>query len=135
MTASVLTADSWIYNTLTNDTTLASLIGERIFADSAPRKTPFPFLVYQFISGVPSRGVGPRVITYDERWQVRAVINVGSYKDIGAIINRVRVLFDAAHSVGTGVLACTEEQTFRFSEYDQNTELCMIGIEFLLRTQ
>jgi hypothetical protein len=118
---------------LTKDTTLAGLVGERIFVDSAPKQTAFPFLVYQFITGRPAKGVGKVVIFYEETWQVRAVIDEGSYKDIGTIINRVRTLTDGVE--GTGVLSCEEVQTFRFSEYDQGTEYCALGVELLVRTQ
>lgn len=89
------------YSLLSNDATIASYVGEKIFPVQVPQDTSFPAIVYQHDSQVPTNiKDGPSPLDV-----VGLVITIytQNYSDAQAIAERVRTLLDHFHGTVEGV--------------------------------
>jgi len=134
--SSILTADRWLYEILSEDAELITLIEGRIYVDSAPQGATLPFIVFSLLSRMNTMEVGTSIIWADEVWLVK-VIGEQNYTSLEDIANRVsQVLHTASGTVSSGaVIQCIEEQMIRFSEVESGKIYKHIGIQYRIYTQ
>src|SRR5690242_13267232 len=126
-------AETWIFQQLAGDSTLAALIGgathPRIYSDQAPQGAAYPYVAIAMLS---DRSVltqnGIRVME-NIVYIVKAVEKTASYADITSIANRLDALLHKQSGTVTGglVLSCTRENIIRFPETKNGVEYRHLG--------
>lgn len=129
----ILNADRWLYSVLTSDTALQALVSDRVFEDQAQLDTVFPFVVFQFINGINVSSASVDKIMDDEVWMVKAVAKGNDYTVLEPIDTRIGELLHKAS--GTGVIGCSQENQFRFSELDNGEIYKHLGHYYRIYTQ
>ena len=124
---------TWIYNTLTDDTTISGKVGDRVYRDSAPEGTEFPFIAYQLIDSVPVSNAFKDTLMNAERWQIKAVDKGNDYGDIDTLVTQIITLFHKGKS--SGVISSTFEFYLTSSEIDNGVTFKTGTLEFRLNTQ
>lgn len=128
-----LNGDRWLYEKLTTDSQLATLLGGRIFVDTAPQDTEYPFAVITAVSSVPVTNFYADRIMDNELWQVAVWDADGSYLTLEPIADRIRAVVHKAS--GDGVIGATYEGSLRRSEEEGDRVFKAILLEFRLYTQ
>lgn len=129
----VLNADTWITSVLKNDAVLKAAVNDRIFQDHAPEGTDYPLINFEFVSAVPVENAGADRIMDDELWRIKIYTNEPTYKNIGAIADRIRFILHKAS--GTGVIGAFFTGELRFSEVRNGITYKSLILEFELFTQ
>jgi len=124
---------TWIYNTLTDDTTISGKVGDRVYRDSAPEGTEFPFIAYQLIDSVPVSNAFKDTLMNAERWQIKAVDKGNDYGNIDTLVTQIITLFHKGKS--SGVISSTFEFYLTSSEIDNGVTFKTGTLEFRLNTQ
>lgn len=97
-----LQAERWLYGILSNDATLAALVGTRIFAYLAPQDTQYPLVVFAFEDGEDEQGIGGMRLNSILRYSVKAVGEGSSFTAIEPIATRIDALLHAKAGAITG---------------------------------
>ncbi len=123
--------EQWLYNTLTTDSVLNSLVGDRVYAYQAPQEATFPLIVFARMSGRDVRVVGPARVLANELYEVKAIgrgTTIG-FAALKAIADRIDVLLDGASgAVADGqILACVRENALSYAETDADQIYCHLG--------
>jgi hypothetical protein len=124
---------AWIYSTLTGSTSLAALVGTRIYRDEAPEGTAFPFVVMQQIDAVPVQNAFRDRLMDGERWQIKAVNKATSYTTVNSIAALVETLLHKAR--GSNVLSSVLEFKMPMSEKDNGVTYKSMILDFRVHTQ
>lgn len=117
-------AEQYLYNTLHGDATLMALIHDVWPGGSAPQGTAFPFVTFQFMSGIDYAAVGAIRIWSNMLWLVKAVGETANFADLNAIVARIDTLLHRTSGTpadGT-VWSCTREQTINLPESVQGKQ-------------
>lgn len=132
-----LNGDRWLFEKLTTDSQLATLLGGRVFVDVAPQDTEYPFAVIAAVSSVPVNNWSADRIMDNELWQVALWDDGASYLALESIADRVRAMVHKAASTGsaTGVIGAVYEGAGRRSEEEGDRVFKVIILEFRLYTQ
>ena len=129
----MLTADRWLYATLKNDTTLAAVIGARIYADIAPEGSIYPLAILSQVISLPVANWSADKVMNDEVWRVRLTTDKADYGAIETAAERIQTLLHK--QTGTGVIGCTAEGITRFSEIESGQVYKHLVLEFRIFTQ
>lgn len=129
----VLNGDSWLYTKLTEDSTLASSLGGRVFIDLAPADTQYPMAVISVVSSIPVSNWSADRIMDTELWQVAVWDDDASYLALESIADRVREVIHKAS--GTGVIGAVYEGAMRRSEEEGDRVFKAIVMEFRVYAQ
>lgn len=129
----LLTADRWLYEMLTTDSTLATVLGGRVFADVAPEDTAYPLAVISAVSSVPVVNLSAERVMDNELWQVQLITDQADYAALETAAERIRAILHRAS--GEGVIGCVEAGITRFSEVDNGRVYKHLVMEFRLHTQ
>jgi hypothetical protein len=124
---------AWIYSVLTGSTSLAALVGTRIYRDEAPENTAFPFVVIQQIDAVPVQNAFADRLMDGERWQVKAVNKATSYTTVNSIAALVETLLHKTR--GSNVLSSVLEFKMPMSEKDNGNTYKSMILDFRVHTQ
>lgn len=127
---SVLTADRWLYETITGDAQLHATLGNRVFVDNAPLGTSYPLAVMTFVTANQISNVSADRVADNELWQVALWTDEPNYTSIESVANRLRAVLHKAS--GAGVLSCAFETQTRMSDADGYKAIIL---EFRLFTQ
>lgn len=132
-----LTADRWIYATLSGDATLTGLVGSRIYADIAPSDSTFPAVVYNLMGMNPVQVVGMTTIARECIYQVKVIHDSGSYATCETIIERIRTLLQGAVGSATGgaIVQCNEDGDSRFVEFVDGKVYRHMAVSFRILVQ
>lgn len=124
---------TWIYDTLTADTTIIGKVGTRVYRDSAPKGTAFPFIAYQLVGSVPVSNAFKDTLMTSERWQIKVVDKGNAYSNIDVVAPQIISLLHKQSS--SGVVSSTLESYFQISEVDDGVTYKTGLIEFRVHTQ
>lgn len=124
-----LRVNQWIYETLSGDATIASLVGTRIYEGLAPQGAALPFVVFQFMAGADVVAVGAVRVMNSGLYQVKAICQGESYSPAAAIADRIDTLLQGANgSVSDGVIyGCTREQPLTLIEQEHGIQYRHVG--------
>jgi hypothetical protein len=129
----VMSAATWIHNALTTDATITGKVGNRVYRDSAPEGTAFPFVVYQLIDSLPVHNAFKDELLQNERWQIR-VVDVGhDYTDLDTISDQVETLLHKKSA--SGVLSSYFEMKVVQTELDKGKTYKSVILDFRVQTQ
>jgi hypothetical protein len=111
-------ADDFLYGLLTADATLTGLVGVRVYNTEAPQPAQYPFVLYQFMSGIDMAAVGALRIWTDMLYLVKVVGQTLTYSDLSTAVARIdQLLHRTSGTVADGtVWTCTREQVIRMPE-------------------
>lgn len=129
----VIDSATWIYNTLTADPVVAGKVGSRVYRDSSPEGTEFPFVAYQLVDDVPVTNAFSDILMHAERWQIKVVDKGSDYADIEDVAVQIISLFHKETS--SGVIGSTFELYFTRSEVDNGVVFKTGILEFRIFTQ
>lgn len=124
---------AWILSVLTGSTSLAALVGTRIYRDEAPENTAFPCVVMQQIDAVPVQNAFRDRLMDGERWQVKAVNKANSYTTVNSIAALVETLLHKAS--GSNVVSSVLEFKMPMSEKDNGVTYKSMILDFRVHTQ
>ena len=122
-------ADQWLYSKLTDDATLAGLIGARVYSYMAPLGATLPAIIYAYQGGVDVTEVANYRIFNSGLYQVKAVGQGESMVAIATIAHRIdEVLHRASGSVtGGAILACVRERPLSYPEFTNGVRYNHLG--------
>jgi hypothetical protein len=139
-----LAADTWIYNTLRNDPTLASLLirsgKTHIYIDQPPQEKVgdpllFPYILFQMESAVDLNIVGPRRFWTNMLYLVRGIAESGSYG--GSLATIAERIDEVLHATPNGesnaygiVWAAYSEEVRRYPEVANGRNFRHLGRRF-----
>ncbi len=114
-------AEEWLFNTLNGDAQLrggASPLVQGVHNTEAPEGALFPFILYQFSSGVDLAVVGATRIWTNLVYLVKVVGETADFGDLQAAVARIDALLHRASGVAADgtVWACVREQVIRLPE-------------------
>jgi len=111
-------AEEYLYSTLHGDGTLMALIHDVWPGGIAPQGTPYPFVTFQFMSGIDYAAVGAFRIWTNMLWLVKAVGETATFADLNAIVARIDTLLHRTSGtpVDGTVWSCTREQVINLPE-------------------
>jgi hypothetical protein len=122
---SLLSAETFIYSTLTASVSLQALIGQRVYSGVAPQDALYPCVIMSQSGGqfLPKHS-GTQVLS--DSILVKAVDKSGSYKTGEDIMTLVRSLLQGA--TGTGVIRCLEQNAVKYFAVESGEIYHMVGI-------
>jgi hypothetical protein len=122
-------ARQWLYGVLHGDVTLMGL-GRDVFpGGTAPESFGFPFITFQFMSGLDYAAVGAYRIWTNMIWLVKTVGETADVSTLDAIMARIDVLLHRGSGTPTAgiVWACVRESTFELPETIQGKQFRSLG--------
>ena len=134
---SLMTAETWLAQTIKGDNELQALIGERVHIDYVPNASEYPLVVLSFISGPPVTNLSADVVMFDEVWLVKVWVEGSSYIPAAAILEKIQALLHkASGSAANGiVIGCAQEELFRLAENEGDKHYKCFGQYFRIYTQ
>jgi hypothetical protein len=124
-------ADQFIYEKLAADAALTAIVGSRIYGDSVPQGAQYPYILFQFLSAVDRRTVGPNRLLTNMLYIVQVVDAATSYGgDMSTVAARIdAVLHASSGTTASGqAFACVREEQFRLVErLADKTEIRRLG--------
>jgi hypothetical protein len=117
-------AEEFLYGTLHGDGPLMALIHDVWPGGAAPQGTAFPFVTFQFMSGLDYAAVGAYRIWSNMLWLIKAVGETANFADLNAIVARIDALLhrSSGTAVDGTVWACVREQTVNLPEVVQGKQ-------------
>jgi hypothetical protein len=135
----ILTADRFIYDTLTGDATLAGMVGTRIYSEVAPHNMDSPWVVYQCQTpeGRSVNGLGAVQIMLDEIYTVRVIREGNSYDPIEDAADRMIELLHGKHGAVSGgyALACVMTGPVKYMTLENGKPYRHLGAMFRIYSQ
>jgi len=122
----------WIYGLITEDTTLAALVDDRVYSDLAPEGTTFPFVTMTLVDVMPSENAFADNIFDVERWDIKVVDKSNSFKNARTIAEKIRTLIHK--KTGTGIHGARFIQKRQYSQNDRGVVYRYIVQEFEIYT-
>jgi hypothetical protein len=121
--------DAWLYTTLTEDGTLAALVGDRVYADLAPGDAAHPLVVFALQSSVDLLAVGAVRVWAEQVYQVQAIGEGSAYAALAAVADQVDTLLHRASGTVTAgtVWSCVREGELRYTETDRGVTYHHLG--------
>jgi len=127
-----MSAELAIYTILKDDSTVAAIVGTRIYGSTAPQKVTTPYIVYRRISGVRWRTMAGASGKAQPRMQVD-LYDTG-YNDVKTLANAARVALDDYKGMVAGVRVggIALESDTDFFEDDVNPQLHRVSMDFMV---
>jgi len=119
--------DQWLYQTLTQDATLASLVGTRVYSHLAPLGAAYPLIIFAPQSAVDVAGLGTNRVITSLVYQIKAVGTGGSFAAIEPILDRVDTILQNPPGVPGTIHGLLREGLFSLVEVDGGTEYRHLG--------
>jgi hypothetical protein len=132
----LITVDTWLLQRLAGD---AVGVGDRVYADFAPRGAQFPLVIYQCQTPNDVMGVnGARIMTTGT-WIVKAVTPANGFAGLTSIAAAIdaRLHRQTYGTVDGGgqVLACVRERPFKLVEVEDGKRIYHLGAIFLIQVR
>lgn len=127
-------ARQYLYGALHGDATLMALVHDVWPGGSAPEGTAFPFVVFQFMSGVPYAAVGAYRIWNNMVWLVKAVGETADISALDTIVARIDTLLQRGSgtpAAGT-IWSCVQETTIEYPETISGKQYRHLGATYRL---
>lgn len=111
--AETLTVSKWLFSRLTSDSTLAALIGARVFFGIAPAGAAAPYVVMELRSGGNDLlTLGAYRIWSDELWRVKSISKGASGLALESIVDRIdALLHNASATTADGSIWASVRET------------------------
>jgi capsular polysaccharide biosynthesis protein len=122
-------AEEFLVTTLTGDATLMAQLSGGVWSMEAPEGTVYPFLVFQFVSGIDYAAVGAQRIWTNMIYLVKVIAETADFSVMNAAVARIDALLHRASGVvadGT-VWSCTREQIIRLPDDVANDQFRQAG--------
>lgn len=129
-------ADTWLYATLSGDSALAVLVGDRISGTLSGEPLATPYVTFLCQSTLDVNGVGGARISTDNLYAVKAVAQASSWDDVVPIANRISALLHRPNQVVTtaaGSLTSVRQNLIQYPEVDEGVQYRHLGAVFRIR--
>ncbi len=142
MSTGLETADviePWIYERLTGDPQLMSLVGGWVINTATDEDAPPDvdlYVVFSFVSARDITTVGGGRAQVDCLYQVKAVGRGSSYDPPAAALRRVLAVLEvpATVSTGTGDLTCVRRSLLQYAERESGAQYRHVGAQCHIRS-
>lgn len=121
--------DDWLYATLSGDSTLAGLVGDRIYPAVAPPATAYPLVTFDLASAPVIQTADARVLWVRAKYLIKVWSTGTSFEAGRAIWERINALLHRASgttAAGT-VIAATRAEELRGTDEAPNEQLRWVG--------
>ena len=128
--ADALTVDRWLFSTLTEDSTMQALTGDRWYVDIAPQSAVYPLgILIPPAMDTTVRPAGPGIVMHTGQWAVKAV-GPDSFEALEPIVKRAyELLHSASGAVSSGtVIGAVVEGRIRYTETAEGQIYRHLGI-------
>lgn len=129
-------AQAWLYQTLSGDTELSSMVDGSISGTLSTVPLSLPYVSFLLQSSRDISAVGGIRITTDNLYLVKGVARTGSWDDVAAIASRIDYLIHRPTSVmseGGGSLTCVRESIFEMAEVEEGLQYRHLGGIYRIR--
>jgi hypothetical protein len=126
-------ARQWLFGTLTGDATLVAMLPGGATAGvnnmQAEQGTPYPFVVYQFMSGIDYAAVGAFRIWTNMVWLVKAIGDTADVAALDAIAARIDTLLQRGSGtpVAGNVWSADRQTTVEYPESVEGRQYRHLG--------
>jgi hypothetical protein len=136
--------DRWLMTVLAADSTLAGLAVGGFHSDYAPRGTGSPWVVFAYLGGSDTMGVGATRVMHTGVWRVAAVAEAQTYAAVTALADRIDVLLHnqpapaslAVGSVdGASLLSSVRDTPYRLAEEVDGRHYRTLGALYRIAVQ
>lgn len=141
MSDETLAIDEWLYASLTGDSTLAGIVGNRVYSEMAPDTATFPFVLFAHLSSVDVPTHNQYRIMVDAVYVVRGIVQDMSYnaesKAMAEAIDRIlhRSSGGSADSGGALIFTSQRTQPFRVAEQQSGKSYRHLGGQYRIYAQ
>lgn len=113
-----LAAEEWLYATLQGDATLAAAAPGGVWNTQADEGTPYPFVLFQFMSGIDYAAVGAQRIWTNMIYLVKVIADAADFDSMNAALARIDQLLHRVNGTAADgtVWSCTREQVIRLPD-------------------
>jgi hypothetical protein len=129
--------DKFLTDNLRAETELTALIGdESFYSDVAPKGTPPPYVLHQFITGEDTNAIGAIRIFTKPLYLVKVVTEGESYKEAGILITLVERAIVGKQQVITidgidwQIMGCHRERPIRFPQFFDGVRYNHLGGQY-----
>lgn len=111
-------AEEWLSATLSGDATLSALLPGGVWNTEASQGTAYPFVLFQFMSGLPYAAVGAFRIWESLIYMVKVIGETADYQTLKTPLARIDVLLHRGSGTAADgtIWACVKEQSIRLPE-------------------
>ena len=131
--------DQWIYETLTGDSALTAIVGDRVHVDQAPAGTGFPLVVFSLEYARDVVTHNHTRVMVDGIYRIRVNKDSESYDDeMQAAADRIDALFDRSDggtAGGASIFTSVREEPYRRSLVDEGNQYKALGGLFRIWVQ
>lgn len=118
-----------VYSILTADSTLAALVGTRVYPQVAPQDVALPYVAYERISTSRVYSHSPGVSQL-ARARFQFTAGSTSYSDVRAVVNAVRGALDAYSGTAAGVQIYVALSQNEFGTFSDDGDLRTVRQDF-----
>lgn len=130
----IITADEWLYATLSGDATLIAAVGTRIYGHVAPNSATFPLIIFAPVDNPTDlMVVNAKRVWSDGTWQVKVVSETQSLAGLEAIADRIDTLLH--RQSGSGVVACVRQGPLSYIEIVDGVQYRHLGGLYRIQVQ
>lgn len=121
--------EEWLAGVLNGDAALLALVPSGAFNTQPPEDQPYPFILYQFMSGLDYAAVGAERIWTNMLFLVKVIGETASYSALNQAVARIDALLHRASGSATDgtVWSCTREQAIRLPDDVANRQYRQAG--------
>lgn len=123
MSNALVAAERWLYSTLLADSTLAGLVGGRIYSEIVPPGTTYPVIFYTSPGAGDNRNtIDSRVIWEELIYAVRVIDKVESYLPLesGATAIEAALSHASGINISGDIMASVYQSPFRLMSVDRD---------------
>lgn len=131
ITASVF---DWLYDTLSANGAIATVVGGRIYRNVAPAGATFPYIVMQYVSGTDVYAMGGVRVVSSVVVIVKAVGPVSQYAALASLADAIDAAISGAVN-GRSVLSCLRLTALDYEEEYSGVRYHHIGGQYSLVVQ
>lgn len=117
--------EQWLYSMLTSDQELTDLVGDKVFAYVAPEDVDCPFVVYNLISALDYRTLGPYRYMVNLLYQVKCIDKGFGLVRAHQIADRIDEVLEGANGTvdSIQIATCYRDGSVAYTEVDDKNNV------------
>lgn len=139
MADEITRTQEWLYDTLTADTALTAVVGDRVYSEAAPLGSEFPLVVFglEYPEDVLTHN-GSRIMV-TSWWRVRGIVPAESFSDaLQTIADRIDAILhrsDGGTADGAVIFTSVRMEPYMRLEVDEGKQYRSLGGVYKTHTQ
>ena len=129
-------AERWLYLQLTSDPTIAGIVGTRVYANVAPKRTTtYPLIVLQPLGGAGEVYGNEAIVIWSKlTYLVKAITEGASVTALQTLVDRIHTVLHATHGATSDARIdyCVRRRPFRMATIEGDVQFQQLGGEYEL---